>query len=378
MRLLPALCLLTFPVLAQTTRYRDLVFAAYDRNTAIAYGSAVNRFTHQTETLLLDLYQPRGDTDGSRPAIVVVHGGGFVGGSRGASQMVQLGADLARRGYVAVSIDYRLAPSGNPITAQVIEDAGHDCKAAVRWLRANAASLRLDQGRIAAIGSSAGGYTILEAAYADHGEGSSGNPGHDSSLQVVADLWGAMLDPTLVEAVEAPLIIVHGTADPVVPFAAAQALAAQATAVGLPFELWPIQGAGHAPWSTYFQGYHERFVAFCWRHLRLGERAGLAIRAGYASPGVVTVDLFGLPGDLGLVALADQVAPQPLPPLGTLHLAGTIVSLPFVVLAASPPLPVATLLAPVPPGLGGLTVHWQGLTTDGFAGVLTNPVTIVL
>ncbi|MBM4063389.1 MAG: alpha/beta hydrolase, partial [Planctomycetes bacterium] len=151
MRLLPALCLLTFPVLAQTTRYRDLVFAAYDRNTAIAYGSAVNRFTHQTETLLLDLYQPRGDTDGSRPAIVVVHGGGFVGGSRGASQMVQLGADLARRGYVARSIDYRLAPSGNPITAQVIEDAGHDCKAAVRWLRANAASLRLDQGRIAAI-----------------------------------------------------------------------------------------------------------------------------------------------------------------------------------------------------------------------------------
>lgn len=362
---------------AQQARYRDLVFSAVERTNGIAYGSAVNRFTNLPETLLLDRYAPQNDTASARAAVVIVHGGGFVGGSRSTAQMVQLGNDFARRGYVAVSIDYRLKPTGTPITAQVIEDAGHDFKAAVRWLRANAATLRLD-GRIAAIGSSAGSITILDATYADHGEGGSGNPGFPSTIHACADLWGSMADPSAMTGNEAPLIVVHGTNDTTVPYAGALALVAQAQAVGLPYELWPIVGAGHAPWSAYFQDHHDDVVAFYWQHLRLGELAGLGIRPGFGSPGTVATDVFGLPGELAFIALADQTVAQPLPPLGTLWLTGTVIILPMAVLPTTPRLPSISVVAPVPPGLGGLTLHWQALTTGGVAGVLTNRTTIML
>ena len=202
---------------AQTARYRDPVFAQVQRNNNVAYGSAVNRFTQQTESLRLDVYQPTGDAVATRPGIVLVHGGGFVGGDKGTGQMVQQATNLARLGYVAVSINYRLAPNGQPITPEVVTDAMHDCKAAIRWMRANAAQLRIDTQRIASIGSSAGGYTVLHAAYVP-GEGNSGNPGFSSQVACVVDQWGKLADVNDLEAGEAPVCIVHGTLDPTVPY----------------------------------------------------------------------------------------------------------------------------------------------------------------
>ena len=131
------------------------------RPSGLAYGSAPDLQGNQV-TLRLDLYQPTGDTAARRPAIVWVHGGGFTTGSRTDSYIVDLATSYAKLGYVSASISYRLlAPNGcggaatsECVTAAIA--AKHDAQAAVRWLRANAANLRVDSSRIAIGGASAG------------------------------------------------------------------------------------------------------------------------------------------------------------------------------------------------------------------------------
>lgn len=373
-RFLPTLLLATSG-LSQQARFRDSVFPLFDRTNAIAYGAAVNQFTGLLETLLLDLYEPRGDAWLARPAFIVVHGGGFVGGGRGTSQMVSLCSQFARAGYVAISIDYRLAPPGTPISSSVVAAAAHDFQAAVRWLRVNAPTRRIDTSRIGAIGSSAGAYTVLASAYDDLGEGSSGNPGQSSRVHAAFDLWGALLNVTAIGAGEPPLFIAHGTNDPTVPFVNAQNLVAQAQAVGLPYEFHPIQGAGHAPWTQFTQLHLADTLAFAWQHLRLAELAGLAARPGYASPGSLTIDQHGLAGSLAALFFGDTAAaaPVPLPGLGTLCLDPTAT----VLLAGSGLLPPAPRVATastsiaVPGGLTGFVAHWQAVEL-GTMSVLTN------
>ena len=88
--------------------------------------------------LQVNLAQPKGG-DGLRPAVVCIHGGGFRAGKRESYDKLCL--TLSSRGYVAITVTYRLAPA-HPFPAAVI-----DCKAAVRWLRANAAKYRVEIGR---------------------------------------------------------------------------------------------------------------------------------------------------------------------------------------------------------------------------------------
>ena len=89
--------------------------------------------------LLLDLAMPA-DGDGPFPVVVCIHGGGWVDGNR--KQMENTLQAFARRGFVAVSPDYRLAPHDH-FPAPV-----EDCKAAVRWLRANAKTYKIDPDHI--------------------------------------------------------------------------------------------------------------------------------------------------------------------------------------------------------------------------------------
>ena len=101
--------------------------------------------------LLLDLYQPEKAT-GPLPVIVWVHGGGWQGGSKDGCLPAQLG--FPQRGYAVASVDYRLSSDAS-FPAQI-----EDCKAAVRWLRANAKKYNLDSDRFGAWGSSAGGHLV--------------------------------------------------------------------------------------------------------------------------------------------------------------------------------------------------------------------------
>jgi acetyl esterase/lipase len=183
--------------------------------------------------------------------------------------LVELAQRMARRGYVTASISYRLRTEAQLFAdpTSTIRDAVDDAKAAVRWLRSQAVTYRLDTARVAIGGASAGGFTALGVAYLP-GEGSSGTPGGSSRVRAVASFWGGMLDPTVIDAGEAPVFIVHGTADAVVPYAQATAIQARALAVGVPVELRTMTGAGHTHWAP-MADYLTWLSAFLRTHLVL-------------------------------------------------------------------------------------------------------------
>ena len=132
--------------------------------------------------MLLNLYHPKNQKE-KLPAIVCIHGGGWAKGKR--VHAAHIAQALAARGFVTVSIDYRL--SGEAKFPAQIEDA----KAAVRWLRANAEKWKINPDAIGATGSSAGGH--LTALLATSGgvkelEGSGGNAKFSSRIQAAAPM----------------------------------------------------------------------------------------------------------------------------------------------------------------------------------------------
>ena len=234
-------------------RYRDEVFSAVNTTSDVPYGSAVDQ-NGQTVTLRLDVYEPTGDTVDARPAIVWVHGGGFSQGTKTSPEIVEQARLFARKGYLNVSITYRLWPGGCfPVTAQCVQaivDAKHDAQAAVRFLRANADTYGVDPDRIAVAGTSAGGITALNVGYGPEDVGDSGNPGFPSTVRGVVSLSGAALT-TGPNAGEAKALLFHGTADPIVPFQWAVDDVEAARAAGLDVFLTSWEGAGHVPYGAH-------------------------------------------------------------------------------------------------------------------------------
>lgn len=118
---------------------------AFEVNASVAYAA------QGQVSLMADLYKPAGQ--GPFPAVVVIHGGGWVGGQR--ADMRREAQRLARHGLIVLNIDYRSARQyAHPAQLE-------DCREAVRWLRRNAADLNLDVYKIAALGYSAGGHLAL-------------------------------------------------------------------------------------------------------------------------------------------------------------------------------------------------------------------------
>jgi acetyl esterase/lipase len=233
-------------------RYRDLVFSNVTTTSNLTYGSAVNQ-SGATVTLRLDLYEPTGDTVEHRPAIVWVHGGSFAFGSKTSPELVDQATVFARKGYVNVSIDYRLSATGctvqNAVCVQSIIDAQHDAQAAVRWLRANADTYGIDTERISIAGTSAGAITALNVAFSPNEVGTSGNPGFPSHVDAAVSLSGAAFrsaDPG-----DAPVLLFHGTNDSLVPYSWATDTIAGAEADGINAELTTWEGAGHVPYAAH-------------------------------------------------------------------------------------------------------------------------------
>lgn len=147
----------------------------------------VDYATYGDRAMQLDLFTPKAKSKKPRPAIVVVHGGGWKSGDR--AKFRAIGQQLAARGYVTAAISYRLAGDTK------FPAAIYDCKAAVRYLRANAKRLNLDPNRIGAIGGSAGGHLVglmaTSSAISEY-EGAGGNAKFSSNLNAAVVLGGGM------------------------------------------------------------------------------------------------------------------------------------------------------------------------------------------
>ena len=151
-----AACAVPAPPGNAPLRYRDKVFTGVTVVSDVVYGNAPD-LTGTPVDLKTDIYTPTGDTQTSRPAIIWVHGGAFAAGDKAKNPFPKLANEFAQRGYVALSINYRLMSTEKcagvhppPASCQAAAtDAQHDAQAAVRWLRAHAAQYGVDPNRIA-------------------------------------------------------------------------------------------------------------------------------------------------------------------------------------------------------------------------------------
>ncbi|UUO05708.1 alpha/beta hydrolase [Blastopirellula sp. J2-11] len=228
--------------------------------------------------LKLDLYLPK-EAQEPLPLVIWVHGGGWMGGSKNGCPARWLVSD----GYAVASVEYRL--SGEAIFPAQIED----CKAAVRWLRANAGKYGINPDQFGVWGSSAGGHLVsLLGTTSDSGEFNKGEHLDVSSrVQAVCDYYGPTdllqmdvnaipgarlkhLDPNSPESkliggpilenkakaakanpieyiseMTPPFLIVHGDADPTVAHYQSELLFEALKKAELPVHFHTIEGGGH-------------------------------------------------------------------------------------------------------------------------------------
>jgi acetyl esterase/lipase len=224
------------------------------------------------QELKLNIARPAGDAK-NRPCIVFVHGGGWQGGDRAAHD----GAikEAALRGYVSATVGYRLAPK-HKFPSQV-----NDVKCAIRFLRAHADEYGLDPDRIGACGFSAGGHLVMMLGVTGQDDGLEGDggwaeqssrvqavvsffgpadlaaadlPAHDRPL-LVAFLGGSVEEKrneydraspiTYVTKGDAPMLLIQGTADVLVPHTQAYRMVEAMTKAGVPGRADLIAGANH-------------------------------------------------------------------------------------------------------------------------------------
>ncbi|MEN6308486.1 MAG: pectinesterase family protein [Anaerohalosphaeraceae bacterium] len=222
------------------------------------------------ESLLMDVCVPEGT--GLRPAVILIHGGGWSGGDK--KDMEFLYKPLSEAGFVWFSINYRLAPQHR--WPACIDDV----RAAIRWVRANAAMYRADVGRIALVGYSAGGHLACLAAVqadqtervqavvgiappTDHEADSERRGGLSPSMQKLLDRPGLIDEETramlqrispiqYVNAGLPPFLLLHGTDDNSVPYSQSVNFKAKLDHYCAPCEIITIEGAGHriADWEA--------------------------------------------------------------------------------------------------------------------------------
>jgi acetyl esterase/lipase len=264
------------PIAAQeaaSTPARNVV----DTENGVVYGEA------DGQELILDIARPPARDD-PRPAVILIHGGGWTEylGSRLDMSMPAL--ELAKAGYVAFNVEYRLLTSEPGVhmwPAQL-----DDVQRAVRWVRANAATYGVDPERIGSYGHSSGGH--LAAMLGVRETRDNGDPdlaGFSSRVTCVADLAGDMdltipypqemdnqiainlLGGTPAEAPEAyrdaspiawvdeqtaPFLILHGTNDTINPVAHSRTMEAALHEAGIEVVYLEDPHADHFTWGSWF------------------------------------------------------------------------------------------------------------------------------
>ena len=263
----------------------DVVF-----ETGIEYSNPDNQH------LQLDMARPK-KGDGPFPVIVCIHGGGFRAGKREGydAQCIR----LAQHGYVAVTVSYRLAPK-YPFPAAI-----HDVKAAVRWVRANAAKYQIDPSRLGVTGGSAGGHLaqfLGVTGDVKEFEGDGGNADQPTRVTCVVNFYGpsdftksygksvdaAEVLPlflggnletarpnhvrasplTWVTPKAAPTLCIHGTDDKYVAHEQAVWLIDKLKASKVEAELLTMEGAGHGFKGKDAETAEKAMIAYFDKHLK--------------------------------------------------------------------------------------------------------------
>ena len=254
----------------------------------------------------LDLLLPRTDPGAPpRPLVVFVHGGGWRNGDKQSGQ-VRVARFVVTGKYIGATIGYRLS---NEATwpAQV-----HDCKAAIRWLRANAEKYGIDKERIAVMGTSAGGHLVAMLGVSQRVRGLEGTIGphldQSSRVACVVDQYGPTelltMDDypgrlthndagspesllvggpiqqnkatsrnasplTHVSRDDVPILIVHGTDDPLVPFNQSERFLKALVKAGVDAHLIQMTDGGHGGFNS--RELDSRVNTFLENHLLSGK-----------------------------------------------------------------------------------------------------------
>lgn len=248
----------------------------------IEYGKAAD------VSLKLNVMRPNAPGKDKLPALVWIHGGGWVGGNK--DDATGLLSAFAQQGYVCVSVEYRFADVAT-FPAQI-----QDCKAAIRFLRAHAEEYGLDAQRIGVWGDSAGGQLV--ALLGTSGgvaelEGDSGNQEQSSAVQAVCDWYGPvgyakgtltkdnavsvmlggtpqdnreqarLSDPmSFIDGQDPPFLIMHGDKDNLVPLQLSQQFERALREAKVDVTLDVIPGAGHGDGFWGVPGIYGKVLAF--------------------------------------------------------------------------------------------------------------------
>lgn len=279
------------PALLAQERYREQV----------ADSVVTDTYTYSEKggsKLQLDVYQPAFDNNDKRPVLLYVHGGGFAGGARDEANISAFCKRLARYGYVAVSIDYRLTRKDSA------SGLGCDCPAAEKLKTFRAAvddlqdatyflierheQLGIDPYQLILAGSSAGAETVLNAAFQPpYCYGLDDGP---VSYAGVIAMAGAIPDTSLIYDESAvPALLFHGTCDQLVPYGTAahryctpeqpgylvlhgsHTIAERLHQLAKPYWLHTFCGGDHAVASSPMTQQFDEIIRFCFDFVLSGK-----------------------------------------------------------------------------------------------------------
>ncbi|RXP44596.1 alpha/beta hydrolase [Lutibacter sp. HS1-25] len=233
------------------------------------------------------MYVPDNDLK-NRPAYMFIHGGGFAGGSKQQAQIKNLAKYYTSRGWVFISIDYRLKNNNGTVpqlwenySTKVPKDkvsqflsiypAIRDAKAALRYIVANAHTYSINTNYITVGGGSAGAITAITLGISNQEDFrdeidtsqdptlASTNLEQSYQIRTIIDLWGSKIALNALEEIlgyhrfdtnDPSLFIAHGTEDTVVPYSNAEELKSIYKTNGVPFAYYALEGKKHGAWDA--------------------------------------------------------------------------------------------------------------------------------
>ena len=257
---------ITNQVHAQRERPLDAMAAQLEPTRTVVYKRVNDR------KLRLFLFEPEGHiTEASRPAVLVIHGGGWAGGKP--RWMYTFSDYFAQQGLVGVSLEYRLM---NAKAGTTVFDCVKDARSAMRYLRSHAKELGIDPDRITVLGASAGGHLAVSLSLFSDVNSSQDElsisttpmaqiliyPVIDTSeagygMQKIGERWQELSPVRHIKKGMPPTLLFQGTADRVTPFAAAKSFVDKMEAHDNEIEFVTHEGGDHGYLIFDLQNYRK-------------------------------------------------------------------------------------------------------------------------